>query len=160
MLFLSYAHVGGENNAIVSGTLPTDEVNGYSHINLGDLSYVAEDIAELRFYCETSRHTRTVHFKTTAATIKNIAITGDQTGNAAPIWNTGFTPLTGHGGNLPGAATSAVTDPTGGFTEYPFLNPSLFHWGIQGGGTSWECDDFTNDFSQATRHNVWVRMAP
>ena len=57
MLTWAYAHVGGENNPLVEGTIPTDPTSGYSHVNVDDLDGFTEDaIQDVRFYCTTEYH--------------------------------------------------------------------------------------------------------
>ena len=72
-----YAHVGGDNNALVEGTIPTDPTSGYSHINLDDLDGFTEDaVEEVRFYCTTSHTSRVIHFKTGNAFQAGVAFDG------------------------------------------------------------------------------------
>lgn len=42
-------------------------------------------------------------------------------------------------------------------TNFPFYRGGVGHWGIQGLGTRWECDDYPNGFSSDTLHRVWIR---
>ena len=62
-LMLSYDHVIGNNDALVKG-LPTNPTDGYSHTYLSELGGEPGDIAEVRFWCQSSAHERTMHFKT------------------------------------------------------------------------------------------------
>jgi hypothetical protein len=39
MLMYSYNHVGGENDPLVGGSLPSSITSGYSHMHLEDLGY-------------------------------------------------------------------------------------------------------------------------
>ena len=158
MLFFSYKHLAGENNALVPDTIPTDEANGYSHQYLGSMGYTADDIQDLRFYCESSGHTRVMNFKTSNANIKTIAVSGNQAGNTAASWNVGFTALPGHTAFLPAVTDTAPTNATGGLDHFPFYKIHHYHWTLQGFGNYWECDDFPGDNSLTTRHNIWVRM--
>ena len=65
MLTYAYSHIGGQNNALVEGTVPTDPNNGYSHVDVDHFSGWAEaDVEDVRFYCHTAAHNRVIHFKT------------------------------------------------------------------------------------------------
>ena len=129
-LFFAYKHMGGENNALVEGTLPTDPVNGYSHINIQDLGYEQENITEIRFYCETDLHNRTIHFVSDDDTVKQIAYTGDQSGNTAPAWTGAGTTILpgGEAAFLPNATDLAFANTTGGLHDFPFYNDGDYHW--------------------------------
>ena len=85
-LFFAYKHIGNENDPLVEGTLPTDPLTGYSHVDVQDLGYAVDDISKILFYCETSNHARKIHFTSTNDIVKQIAYTGDQTGNNAAAW--------------------------------------------------------------------------
>lgn len=63
-------------------------------------TYQWNDVAEVRLFCETTRHNRQVHFKTSSGSVRRLAF---QTGIAPLLsdWNHGFTPLEGHSGHLP-----------------------------------------------------------
>jgi len=166
MLFLSYNHIGGENNALLPGTLPSSPTStgsdGYSHINLADVGYVEDDIDQVRFYCETSSHTRKVHFSTNNAIVKTIAISGSGAGSTETAWNTGYTILYDGGDGstayLPGETDSVDYSGDAGFTKFPFFAWDNYHWAI-GSLDRFECDDWVqpNGYSHSTRHNVWVR---
>jgi len=84
MLFFSYNHIGGQNNALVLGTLPTSPTStgpaGYSHINLQDLGYTTAHIDQVRFYCQTDNHERRMHFSTSNSFQKGVSITGSLLG--------------------------------------------------------------------------------
>ena len=111
---------------------------------------------ELIFYCETSGHTRTIHFKTDAArllvaaeTLQQQFVVSDYTQHTQP--------LTFQNANLPLATTSGYSGSTDSLTQFPFWVGGQYHWGIRGVGTRFECDDYTNDASQKTLHNIWYR---
>jgi len=84
MLFFSYNHIGGENNVLVEGTLPTSPTStgpdGYSHVNLEDFGYAPTDIDQVRFYCQTDNHERRIHFSTSNSFQKGVSITGSLSG--------------------------------------------------------------------------------
>jgi hypothetical protein len=163
MLLYAYKHIGGQNNALVLNTLPTDPINGYSQTSVTNLSAfgytTADQIKDVRFYCQTSGHTRKIHFYTNNPTVINMAYTGSQTGNAASHWTTGFAPLDGHTGLLPERTNSADSNGQGfGGLAFPFYRSNNYHWSIQGNGNRWECDDYPNNSARTTLHQVWVRM--
>lgn len=159
MLFFSYKHSAGSTAPLVANdldNLPTSETEGYSHFDLQTLEYEATDVADVRFYCETDAHSRIVNFQTSNSLIKTIATTANQSGNTPATWTTGFTPLAGHTGVLPGSTTNVFATATGGFHEFPFWISSANHWGV-GALDRWECDDFSAN-SATTNHLIWARM--
>lgn len=102
-----------------------------------------------------------MHFRTNNAKAKDIAATGDQTGNTVSDWNTGFTALSGHSANLPLATEEINNDPTGGFWNEPFRRQSNYHWNVRATEASnnrWECDDVGLSDAHTTRHLIWARM--
>jgi len=109
----------------------------------------------VRLYCETSAHTRTMHFKTSSGAVNYFK---GITGNAVIYWTAGFVPLTGHTTSVPGSTTNGFNQSGDDrMTEFPFYNGSNNHWGIRGAGTRWECDDYANGPANTTLHQVWVR---
>ncbi len=152
-LVLAYAHAAGQNAMPVAGAPPLDPGSGFGHASLAVMQLLPFD--ELRLYCETGAHARKMHFKTAGAAV---AYFRGEMGNAVSYWTTGFTALPGHAANLP-AATDHVFDRMGEdrMTEFPFYASGVYHWGIAGGGTRWECDDFAGGPQNTTLHQVWVR---
>ena len=121
MLLYAYAHTGGENNALVDGTIPTNSTGGYSHVHVNDFSgYSESDIQDVRFYCTTSTRTRTVHFKTDVSGVIEIAWDGDQSNNVYTDWNDGYTQLSGHSAYLPESVNGpgVYSETTGGFWNF------------------------------------------
>ena len=159
MLTYAYSHIGGQNNAVVEGTVPTDPNNGYSHVNVDYFSGWAEaDIEDVRFYCHTAAHNRVIHFKTSKGFQAGAAWDGSTSGNSAGYWNSGYTPLSGHSAHLPGATNAGFSGSTDGFWNFPFYKSGTYHWGIRGFGNRFECDDYPNSYQHTTLHQVWVRM--
>ena len=184
VLLWCYAHQGGTNDGLVSATLPlhpTDASEGcFSHAHVQDLgqqlgtTLSSSDIAEVRFYGTTSGHDRVVHFKTSRPEVKAMAFrpynATSPSGNAPSVWTSGFTPLAGHNANLPAATTSAGYGAGPSRPElaaFPFYGytgsgTGRHHWGIGGGTGSqahrWEVDDYPNDDSRTTLHQIWVRF--
>ena len=171
-LILAYAHAGGENNALVYGTIPTDPVGGYSHQYLTDMAgFTSDDIAEVRFYCRTSGHNRVIHFKTSNSFVKGAAFTGSAAGNSPSHWKTGFTALDGHTANLPAATNGGDSDASvsshipnpHGLTETAFSASGLGSWLMRpkdgpGFGSHFRCDDGAG-LEPTTLHQIWVRAA-
>ncbi|HCH62638.1 MAG TPA: hypothetical protein DFR83_07540, partial [Deltaproteobacteria bacterium] len=115
--------------------------------------------SEVRFYCDTSYHSRVIHFKTSQAAIIQMAFDGTSAASVSD-WQS-FTALSGHTGNLP-AATNLVQQLTGavvqtGFTGAPFYVDGGSGWSIRLNGFRWECDDFNAGYNQDTLHQVWFR---
>jgi len=112
---------------------------------------------ELRFYGRTSLHTKIIHFKTshsnTLAYFKNG--TGDMTGIGI---SGNFSTLTGHSAYLPGSTANYIAGQADyAMTNFPFWLSNTYHWGIRGHGGRWEVDDFANNSSNSTYHQIWIR---
>jgi hypothetical protein len=91
-----------------------------------------------------------------------IGHTGDQTDNNASFWNNTETTtlLGGHTGILPLGEDYAWWNSSGGGLHYfPFYKSMERTWGVRGFDHRWECDDFPNDGSKDTLHNIWARIA-
>ena len=159
MLTYAYSHIGGQNNALVEGTVPTDPNNGYSHVDVDHFSGWAEaDVEDVRFYCHTANHNRVIHFKTSNSFVAGVAWDGSSSGNTAGYWSSGYTPLSGHSANLPGTTDNVFSGSIDGFWNFPFYKSGTYHWGIRGFGNRFECDDYPNSYQHTTLHQVWVRM--
>jgi len=171
MLTYSYNRNAGENNGLDhASTPPTSPDSGYSHVNVNDLAgYLEGDIAEVRFYCTSSQHSRVVHFKTATPFQAGAAWDADLGGNTPSYWTTGYTPLVGHTGYLPGTTTTTHTSSSGGFFDAAFYSQepgaenSHQIWCIYYAGALYECDDYAGQvgtgYQFSTRHHVYVRMA-
>lgn len=156
-LLLAYAHVGGGNVARDAGTVPTNPTGGYSHRYLQPMGYPSASIVdEVRLYCHTSAHSRKIHYRTTQAQVRQDA--WDGVGNTTVTqWQSEVFPYANHNAFLPAAADSAYSGGSDHFTDFSFYKGSTYHWGIRGGGTRWECDDFANSAANTTLHQVWWR---
>lgn len=169
VLVLQYVHQSGTNPALStlgagadlpvlsSAALGTDESSvtaNWGHAGNAAMSQFTGDI-ELRWYGETSNHSRIIHFRSTL---------GDD------YWRTGvgsigtglasdFTALTSHSAFLP-ALTNTVFSNQGdlALTEFPFYRSGSYHWGIDGNPNRWEVDDSVGGGSYDTIHRVWVRQ--
>jgi hypothetical protein len=165
-LVLNYLHKGGTNPALVSktNTLPllgsttlgTDESASTTTWGNTTSAYLNTfTFSELRFYGATSNHSRIIHFKTSHSGTISYFKTG--TGSMTGI-NTSFTALVSHSAYLPNSANNYFTDQgTLAMTNFPFWLNGTYHWGIQGGGSRWEVDDFPNSASNHTHHQIWIR---
>ncbi|CAL6421778.1 unnamed protein product [Bathycoccus prasinos] len=163
ILLLAYKHVGGENEALVSGTPPMSPYEGYSHAWLNDLSLTANDVDSVRFFCTSSNHNRVVHFSLTSEWIKSAIVSGSTSGNMVSHWTENATRKhDGHTGFLPDEMDS-VNDAKD-FTETPFYKSDAYYWSIGAGASAsrWECDDTsyttTTAYSATTLHQIWFRM--
>ncbi|CCO66651.1 predicted protein [Bathycoccus prasinos] len=163
ILLLAYKHVGGENEALVSGTPPMSPNEGYSHAWLNDLSLTANDVDSVRFFCTSSNHNRVVHFSLTSEWIKSAIVSGSTSGNMVSHWTENATRKhDGHTGFLPDEIDS-VNDAKD-FTETPFYKSDAYYWSIGAGASAsrWECDDAsyttTTAYSATTLHQIWFRM--
>ena len=154
-LVLAYSHLANTSNPLQSGVRPLapDGFSHYSNAQVGRLTA----FAEARFFCQTSGHTRQIHFKTSNNAVLSYLRTGIGNNDSA-AWRTGFTPFPEHNGNLPAGTTATMTDRGDlAMTDHPFYVPSTYHWNIRTGGSRWDCDDYPNGSQNTTLHQVWVR---
>ena len=160
VLIAAYDHQANTNPSLVEGVFPESPTEGFSHVWPGThLGLTAADIAEVRFYCHTSKHNRVVHFSTENEWVRNrILVGGSFPGNSPSHWNSGTTKLEGHTGFLPDATTQDAGSNIIG--EFPFIGGG-YHFAISGHGTRWECDDLHPSGSPAhtTLHQVWIKLA-
>lgn len=165
-LVLNYLHAGGTNPDLKLKTdslpllgatsLGTDEsasTTTWGHVVPGYLTKFT--FTELRFYGRTSLHTRIIHFKTSHANTLTYFKTGsgDMTGISGS-----YSTLTGHSANLPGSTAHYIAGQADyAMTNFPFWLSGTYHWGIRGHNTRWEVDDFPNNSSNSTYHQIWIR---
>ena len=157
MLLYSYNHIGGENKPLVADTIPTSPTNGYSHVHLNTFKDANGNsvfgASKVRFYCQTSAHTRKIHFYTSNNVIDQMAYDGILSKNVASLWTSGFTPLSDHTGYLPAQTGDVLTI---GLWDHPFYKVNSYHWNVRSAGYRYECDDFPNDNLKTTLHQIWV----
>jgi len=165
-LVLNYLHQANTNPALSvktntlplqgSTTLGVDEsgsLTNWGHTAPSLLS--AMTFTELRFYGKTSAHGRIINFKTSHSNTINYFKTG--TGDASGL-NLNFSPLTGHSSYLPSSANDYYFNEGNlAMTNFPFWLGGTYHWGIKGSGSRWEVDDYPNDYSKHTFHQIWIR---
>jgi len=141
--------------------------------------------SSVRFYCHSSLTSRVMSFTTTDTVIRGIVYDGISTANTPSDWTSGYTLLSDHTAYLPAATTSVSADSTSSLWSSPFYAQSttsictcynywyywygyccgygtsynpLYYWNIRGSGNRFECDDYSNDASQGTLHQIWVRV--
>lgn len=164
-LVLNYLHRGGTNPVtnprttnlplLGSTVLGVDEQGSTTWGHAAPAYLNTFSFSELRFYGATSAHGRIIHFKTNHSGTISYFKTG--IGSMTGI-NGSFTPLVSHTANLPLSTNNYITDQgTLAMTNFPFWLSGTYHWGIQGGGSRWEVDDFPNSFSNNTYHQIWIR---
>jgi hypothetical protein len=165
-LVLNYLHQGGTNPALVvktnslpllgATTLGTNEsasTTTWGHVSSSYLN--SYTFTELRFYGKTSAHSRIIHFKTSHAGTLSYFKTG--TGSVSGIQSS-YTALTGHNAYLPNSSANFFTDQgNSSMTEFPYWLNGTYHWGIRGGASRWEVDDFPNSSANNTYHQIWIR---
>ncbi len=166
LMILNYVHQAGTNPNLVvrntnlpllgASTLGTSEAGSNTWGHFGNALAAAIDFEEIRFYGESSGHSRVIDFTTNYATAIDYVKTGS--GSFSGINNAAnYTLLSGHSANIPQNVNE--TYPNNGdyaLTEFPFFTISQYHWGIKGSGSRWEVDDFSNN-TNSTIHRVWVR---
>ena len=77
LLVLAYSHTGGTNPALVPDTLPTSPVGGFSQMQLSTLGVTNADVAQTRWYCTTSAHSRVMHFSTSNADVIALVVSDE-----------------------------------------------------------------------------------
>ncbi len=171
LMILNYVHLAGDNTDLTirntdlplldSSTVGDNEAGTANWGHMGNALAAAIDFEEVRFYGETTGHTRIVNFKTSYINVLNYLKTG--IGHFGGINNAAnFTALTGHTANIPAFAGNVyVNQGDKALTEFPFFRSGQNHWGIRGLGNRWEVDDIPTSASpinsQSTIHRVWVR---
>jgi hypothetical protein len=167
VLILQYHHKGGTNPTtrvigvgsdlpVASSSLLDEDLSGtlsWGHAGNAALSDMA-GAEELRWYAETSAHSRIIHFKSAVG----LAYAQSGTGSFDGI-ESGYTLLTGgENANLPAAARNEYIDKDdNALTNFPIWLSGQFHWGIKGAGNRWEVDDYPAGFANSTIHKMWVR---
>lgn len=164
-LVLNYNHLGGTNPAldirtedlpIVSSTaLGVDESGSAAWGHAGNVLLNEFTVSDIRFYGISSGHSRIMHFTTSLAGCISYFQTGS--GDCVGI-ETSHTELGDHTANLPDAvANYFINQGDLAMTEFPFWLGGTYHWGIRGEGLRWEVDDYPNNSSLSTYHQIWVR---
>jgi hypothetical protein len=165
-LVLNYLHLGNTNPVLTektnalpllgSTTLGVDEQGNATTWGHTTPAYLTKfSFTELRFYAKTSLHDRVINFKTSHAATISYFMNG--TGSMSGIASS-YTALTGHSAYLPNSATNFFTDQGNiAMTNFPFWLVGTYHWGIRGGGSRWEVDDFPGNFANSTYHQIWIR---
>lgn len=162
-LILNYAHQ--------AGTTPAPVARSTSFPRLGSTTFGADGssdpaswgharpslaalvpFTELRFYCRSSLHTRTLHFATTSSRFVSYVRTG--TGWWSDLGST-VRLLPDHTAMLPLASTHVTGDAgDSALTMKPFYDAGSLEWLID--AAEWECDGSTAARA-STAHRVWVR---
>jgi hypothetical protein len=165
-LILNYLHAANTNPALEvktnslpllgSTTLGTNEsasTTTWGHVSSSYLN--SYTFTELRFYGKTSAHSRVIHFKTSHAGTLSYFKLG--TGTASGIQSS-YTALTGHSAYLPNSSANFFADQgNSSMINFPIYLNASYHWGIRGGGSRWEVDDFPNNSANSTYHQIWIR---
>ena len=157
-LVLAYRHPGGTNDALVPGVFPTDPDNSFSHASASQLATLRPVSSAVRMYCETSGHERVMHFRMDLPEVLDY-LTDTAPSNEVSWWRTESTPLDGHTALLPNITDTVRSGVPGDerLVNFPFFQFGEIHWGIRGSGFRWECDDYPNNDSEDTLHQVWLR---
>ncbi|WP_346984736.1 fibrinogen-like YCDxxxxGGGW domain-containing protein [Chryseobacterium sp. POE27] len=170
-LVLNYLHKGGTSPSVAAKTnsfpiigstsLGIDEsanVDNWGNISNSMLNTMS--FSSIRFYGKTSAHSRIIHFKTSLSNGISYIKTG--TGSFSGL-STSYTALSGHTAFIPGTADIYWTNFGNlALTTFPFFKDLNYHWGIDAGrpntsNKAWEVDDYPQNASNSTYHQVWVK---
>jgi len=176
-LVLSYLHQGGSNPALDvrssdfplkgSDTLGGDESASQFWGHASNAMMASLNPSELIFYCESTNHSRVIHFKTSSGGV--LAYTKTGSGDAAGVYNSSLTTSLALRNNstLPlhtnGENSFYSSQGNGAMVNFPFYSNSGIgnpraHWGIRGNGNRWECDDTGSSASAShSLFRVWAR---
>ena len=126
-----------------------------------------ENGVELRFLAKTNDHTRIIHFKTSDVNMikdfryGNIASVVGSTLSNTVLYNNSYnsgsvTPL--HSAELLNGTLNLYH----GSADESMVNQPLYissarHWGLALSGVRWEVDNYPNNNSKNTYHQIWVR---
>jgi hypothetical protein len=165
-LVLNYLHAGGTNPALVTKTnslpllgstvLGTDESTSTTTWGHASNVYLSSfTFSDLRFYASTNAHNRIINFKTSHIGTINYFKTGYGSMNGIA---SSYTLLPSHSAFLPASTANYVADQVDlAMTNFPFWLNGTYHWGIKGGGSRWEVDNFPNNSAYNTYHQIWIR---
>jgi len=166
-LVMNYLHKGGTAptaNVLTyklpllgNSTLGVDESTNtttWGHASTETIASIDSNMT--RMYCKTSDDARVIDFLTNAC--NSYFTTG--IGQCNPNISTTFTALPDHTGHLP-AATSGFGS---NFGDYSMLRDFMYvsgtyDWSIAdvSNNNRWECDDYPNNDSYSTQHQIWVK---
>ncbi|WP_081740554.1 T9SS type A sorting domain-containing protein [Aquimarina pacifica] len=166
LMILNYVHLAGDNSDLTvrntdlpllgSSTLGDNEAGTANWGHFGNALASDIDFKEIRFYAETSGHSRIINFKTDYAPVLEYVKTGSGSFSGLND-NSNYSPFSDHTAFAPGLAGSGFNNAGNlALTNFPFYAPGNYHWGIRGLGNRWEVDDFAIN-TQSTIHRVWVR---
>jgi hypothetical protein len=155
------------NATISDGSVANPGSWGHTGTDLFDKTCIAlgsatenDNGVEVRFVGKTNDHTRIINFKTGKFEFFKDFRYGDvpqqESGNL--VEGTDFTLLDNHSAFLPtGANRFYFGSGNTAMTMLPFFIGGTRHWTIGQGGTRWEVDNWPNNASKNTYHQIWVR---
>lgn len=102
------------------------------------------DFGAIRFFGRTSAHKRVMHFVSTDPAAVAYFKTGR--GKMSAFTSGNWSKLADHTATIPSTAATGRWENRGdlALTDFPFFEPAKAHWGIGGGGTRYEVDDYCN----------------
>jgi hypothetical protein len=168
-LVLQYNHLGGtspalnakqsdkvppilrSHNEIIDGSLEEESWGHLGNAAMMELNQLMP-YSKLQFFCTTDKHSRIVHFETEDAGLLEYFKNGFGSGA-----NPSYELFPDHTATyIPQCAPdSLVNSGDNAMTNFPIFTPGIAHWGI-GGIDRWECDDYPNDNSATTFHQIYV----
>ena len=181
LLVLSYVRDTGVQNVADGSALPLSPFTGYSHRLLRDLGIKPAEVAATRWYCTSSDHSRTLHFRSTSRALAELVVDGSSSTLSLDDLTSESTTLlyADHTARLPLEAThsdggaarltdsamavldgvTATVDPWG---RVHVWGSGSHHWSLPTADSplsGWECDESALGRSDhATTHQVWVQV--
>lgn len=165
-LVLNYLHKGGTSPSasasltlpvIGSTTLGTDESSNstvWGHAS--NLAMTSLDFDTTRFYCKTNNHSRIMDFKTPAC--NDYFKTGI---GGCYSFSGNYTVLNSANAYLPSQVNTYTYNKDNDAMLYePFRKSSAYHWNVDFTPLwepRWECDDFPDNNSKNTYHQIWIK---
>ncbi|WP_411846710.1 SdrD B-like domain-containing protein [Roseibacillus persicicus] len=172
LMILNYVHQGGTNPELEvrstnlpllsSNALGDDESGSENWGHVSNSLAAALDFDTLRFYGETSAHSRLVHFRTTDDFKVGTSYVQTGAGNFNTLHADGtWLAIPGHSGIGPALSTSELSNQgDNALTALPFYDNGEANWAIRHNGDDWEVDEVVGDASEDTIHRVFVRKEP
>ena len=158
-------------------TLPLSPNGSYSSALLHDYmpELAIDDVKDVRFFCRTSEHGRTLDFHTDNSFQREIAIHGGVEFNRVTAWTVDFVPMPNHSAFLPGSTDGvdvrySLSDGEADISEFRpgfahsrlFFDSGVSYFAVgafSGGVEQFGCDGSLDSDNYHTVHRVFVSFA-